>query len=246
MILNYFKYKKELTKIKECLKKLEEYKKKSLVSDEYLLINTKYCEKTLNEITEKAIKKKDSSMIDFYCQLIQEWDNYGKIPLDLGKRMESLINDENLEIGIHRTGGYGMIDPDCIESSEVLYSIFKDGLFITGDLFSGVDHRGEVIQPNKNISPLLNIIEFVIFAKTSYKYSTGGVVTAIPKEYVTSSYEVKDGCEKKLFINVDGQWTLKPEFLIGFITQKKGICNFYTKEEVLKLCEDYQNKFRVK
>ena len=180
---------------------------KKLYNDKknFYLFNSNYGEKLINGAIERSKKECNLYYVEYCYDLLKEWDNYGNMPKNISDLLEKLINNPNYHIGIHRTG----------------------------DLSSGVDHKGEIIQPNKNISPLNNMLEVVMLCKSSYKRSTGGVITAIPSKYVTSSYKIKDGCADKVYYKVDNQWTLKPEYLVGFVSQKEGDCKFYSKNEIL-------------
>lgn len=237
MAFNFFKKKKqekeELTKIQEIIKEIEDAKEQAKVATDFKVINSDYGETFLANSAKRSIEEKNSFYIDSAYQILTSWDHYGNMSVELGKWLEKLINQEDIQVGIHRTGGYGMIDPNDVYDSSILYDIFNKGLYITGDIGSGVDHKGQIIPPNKNISPLNNILDGVMYTKNAYKHSTGGVITAIPSEYVTASYDLKKGAEQEIYTKVDNQWTLKPEYLVGFIAQDKGVCTFYSKEEIL-------------
>lgn len=250
MAFNFFKKKKEekeeLKKIQEIIKEIEDAKEKAKASKSFQLINSDYGEIFLTNSTNRSIEEKNSFHIDSAYQILTSWDNYGDMSEELGQWLEKLIDKEDTQVGIHRTGGYGMIDPNDVYDSSILYDIFDKGLYITGDIGSGVDHKGQIIPPNKNISPLNNILDGVMYAKNSYKYSTGGVITAIPSEYVTASYDLKKGAEQEIYTKVDNQWTLKPEYLVGFIAQDKGVCTFYSKEDILTNYKGKNNSSQAK
>lgn len=233
--------KEELAKIQKIIEEIQEAKEKSKTSKSFQLINSDYGNNFLINTMNRSIEEKNSFYVESIYQMLTSWDNYGDMSLELGKWLEQLISKEDIQIGIHRTGGYGMIDPNEVYNSSILYDIFDKGLYITGDISSGVDHKGEIIQPNKNISPLNNILEGIMYAKSSYKHSTGGIITSIPSEYVTESYSLKDGAEEKIYTKVDNQWTLKPEYLVGFIAQDKGVCTFYSKEDILTNYKEKNN-----
>lgn len=245
MALDFFKKKKqakeELKKIQEIIKELEASKENKKVSESFQLMDSKYGESLLTGTIKRSIEEKNSFYIDYAYHLLTDWDNYGNMPKELGEWLEKLVNKEGVQVGIHRTGGYGMIDPNDVYKSSDLYNIFDKGLYITGDIGSGVDHKGDVIPPNKNITPLNNILEVIMFAKSQYKYSTGGVITVIPSEYVTASYSLKANAEQEIYTKVDNQWTLKPEYLVGFIAQDNGVCTFYSKEDILKNYKEKTN-----
>lgn len=238
--------KQELAKIQEIIKEIEAAKEKAKVATNFQLINSDYGETFLSKCAKRSIEEKNSFHIDSAYQILNSWDNYGDMSEELGNWLEKLINKEDIQVGIHRTGGYGMIDPDDIYDSSLLYDIFDKGLYITGDIGSGVDHKGQIIPPNKNISPLNNILDGVMYAKNSYKHSTGGVITAIPSEYVTASYDLKKGAEQEIYTKVDNQWTLKPEYLVGFIAQDEGVCTFYSKEDILTNYKGNNNSNQAK
>lgn len=242
MVMEIFKKKKELKKIKELAQKIEDRRQKALVSNRFSVMATEYARQTIKGIMDKALETKDSSSLEYFYELVSDWDDYGNMPIEVGTKLNELIDNPDINVGIHRTGGYGMINFDAVYSSKQLYNIFQNGLYITGDLSSGVDHKGEAVPPNKNISPINNILEAIILGKSSYKSSTGGIITAIPSEYVTNTYTIKKGHESDIYTKVDNQWALKPEYLVGFLAQRDGICKFYTKEEILHAKENNMKK----
>ncbi len=247
MVMDFFKKRKaekeELKRIREIISKIDEKSEMAKTSDKFSLINTECGKNMLKNAMVTSMDKKDSFNLECIYNLLTGWDEIGYMPRKLGEWLENLINSEDIEVGIHRTGGYEMIDPDNIYTSRTLYDIFSNGLYITGHISSGVDHNGKIVSLDKNISPLNNILDGVVLSKSSYKNSTGGVIIAIPKAYVTPTYELKAGHESDVYTTVDNQLTLKPKYLVGFIAQKDGVCKFYTKDDILN---NYKDKSSIK
>lgn len=233
-MLKIIKNKQELKRIKEILLQLEQRKTKTALQDGFYLINTLEVNQIIEKVSRKSFEEKNSFPIESICAIITTWDDYGYISTDLGEKIENMLKQDNIILGIHRTRACDSNEKKSIYSSKMLHSILEEGLYITGDISSGVDHKGEVISPNKNISPINSILEAVMYLKSSYKSSNGGIITAIPKEFVTNSYNIKPGHQSDIYYKLENQWTLKPEYIVGYVSQENGVCDFYSKEEVLK------------
>ena len=105
MTIDFLKKRKELKKIKEILKRIQELEEKSKTTASLRLINTKFAKDAITKATQNSIDKKNSFSIDHTYKIIKQWDEYGDMPQEVGDLLEELIQDENYVIGIHRTGG---------------------------------------------------------------------------------------------------------------------------------------------
>ena len=226
--MNFLKKIKEISKIKEILKKF-----KTLENDNYFdLLQTNYVKLLIKKTTDKSINEGKSFYIQNLFNIIENWNSIRPIPIEIGSWLESLIENNDSYIGIHKTGGCGKID---IHDNVFLNNIFTHGLYITGDLSSGVISRQKYIQLTKNITPMFNILDLIIYIKSSYKNSTGSIIISIPNNYVDSNYRVIPGYEEKVYTYIDGQLTLKPEFIVGFITHDNNFCELILRKDFLKL-----------
>lgn len=225
--MNFFKKTKEILKIKEILKKF-----KTLENDNYFdLLKTNYVKLLIKKTTDKSVNEGSSFYIQNLFNIIEKWNSIRPIPIETGYWLESLIENNDSYIGIHKTGGCGKID---INDNKFLKNIFCKGLYITGDILNGVVSN-DIIPLTKNITPMFNILDLIIYIKSSYKNSTGSIITSIPNNYVDSNYGVIPGCEEKVYTYVDGQLTLKPEFIVGFITYDNNSYEIILREDFLKL-----------
>ena len=224
--MNFFKKTKEISKIKEILKKF-----KTLENDNYFdLLKTNYIKLLINQTVEKSINEGNSFYIQNLFNIIESWNSIRPIPIETGKWFESLIGNNDSYIGIHKTGGCGKISTN---NNTFLQNIFNNGLYITGDLLSGIAKDKEYIPLTKNITPIINILDLIIYIKSSYKNSTGSIITSIPNKYVDSNYRVIPGCEEKIYTYINGQLALKPEYIVGFITYDNNLCETILKEDFL-------------
>lgn len=214
-----------MKKIAEMKKVIKEYEQRSIAENKYFLLSSKYAK----NIFQKA--KNIQSYTEMF-ELFKEWDEYGSIPLELGQQIESMLQDSTINIGIHRTGGYGKIDNNQLDNNELLTSIFTNGLKNYGDLSSGAVTQ-DTIHPNKTISMLTNPLTAMILLKTQYKDSKGAVVVVFPSNYVNKEGELIAEEEDVYYRDDTGTLIVKPEYLIGYVARENGLCTYYPKEKFL-------------
>ncbi len=211
----------------ELINKLDYYKKLSKHDGQYYLLGT-------DSVRQKLLDARGTSEGRKYLlSLYQEWDDYGSIPLRLGIYLETLINNENISLGIHRISSYSLIDNTDVYHNPLLHNIFTDGLKNNGDLSSGVITSG-IVQPSKTVSFFGSMLDVVIHVKTSYKGSKGGILVACPSSLVDRDGYIIDGKEKDVYNVVDNAVYLKPDFLLGYIAQDNGVCTYYSKDSFVK------------
>lgn len=221
------------SKRKEYEKISKEYENKSMVENKFYLLSSSYFKNILNN------KSLDDKTLEFFYDLCKEWDDYGSLDLNFGLELENLIEDKDYVIGVHRTDSYSYIDNDGEIHSKLISTIFDEGLKNFGDLSSGVDIT-EAPEPAKTVSPITDIMDAVIYLKSSYKNSDASVLVALPRDYVDNYLEFKGDYQNEIY-NIKGKsYTIKPEYLVGVVYQKGGNCKVYTKEEVKS-----QNKGKV-
>lgn len=228
-MIPFTKKAKELQKIKLIMEKIKEIQNQN--SNNYSLFNSKYGKDAISEVLDISMKHYDSSKLEFEYNLFKDWDKRGFMSKELGNFLESLIENKDNQVGIHRVGGFAAVDPNDVYSSDVVYNICSKGLYLTG-------HEGALVKDGKNplylnISPLNNILQAVQFSKTPYKGSRGGFIIAMPSKYVDKELNIKDGHENDLCGYVDDTWTLDPKYIVGYISQDEGVCNFYTRAELM-------------
>lgn len=212
-------------KIKYIQDTIEEYKKRSVEEQKYFLLASESAQKNLN-------KAKSFKSYEYLFNLYKEWDDYGSIPLEIGQYFESIINNPKYNIGIHRTGGFGTIKLDDVYNSNLLRKIFSEGLKNYGDASSGA-HIDGLIQPKKTISMISSMLNAVILLKTHYKDSKGAIITVFPSEFVNLEGEIISDKSDVYYLTEDKTLTIKPEYLVGFISENNGVCEFYPKESFI-------------
>ena len=50
---------------------------------------------------------------------------------------------------------------------------------------------------------------------------------------VSKELNIKNGHENDLCGYVDGEWALDPKYIVGYISQDEGVCNFFTRAEIM-------------
>lgn len=222
MSINFFQSKR-----KNYQRIAEEYSKKSTLDDNYYLLGSNYFMSIINN------KELDDKNLDFFYDLCKEWDEVGSIPLKLGMSIESLINDERIVLGVHRTYDNSIyVDDEQTLNCGFVNNIFQEGLKNYGDLSSGIPSY-DVPEPNKTITPITNILDAVICLKSSYKNSNASILIALPNEYVDNDLEIIGNHANKIYYINDNTYTIRPDYLLGLIYQKEGICTYYSKDKVL-------------
>lgn len=226
MSIDFIKRKTGLFKIKRILKDIQKYQDEVAKDDEnFYLMNSKYGKEIFSKL-------KNPESFEYFYNVFKTYDDKGSIPKDLAEMIEKKIEDPNVVLGIHRTGD-GIINPDDIYSSSVLNNILQEGINITGDMSSSAFSKN-VIPPNKNISPINDMLHAVIFLKNPYKNSTGGILVELPVEAVDKDLYLKEGGDDIIYKKGIINDSLKPEYILGFVSQKDGICKYSTREEILK------------
>ena len=109
MKLNIFKSKKEIESLRTKLTKELTY------THGYSILRSS---KTINEEN------------DFILELAKQYDEYGYMSEELGRELDSLFEDKDYVVGIHRTG-YSNMDEKTINN------IFNKGLINNGHIMQG-------------------------------------------------------------------------------------------------------------
>lgn len=182
-------------------------------------------------------REKRGGNLETIREIVEEWDAYGSIPKELGVKIEEMINDPNITVGIHRTGGNGLIDNKAVLQNKMLNNIFREGLYNNGDVFVG-GAKVETPDPAKTISPFHSILDAVMMMKSPYKDSAGGVLVAFPSNLVDSEGGFIGKSGNQIYNYIDTIPAIKPEFLLGYVSQDKGHCQFYPKEMFLSSKEE--------
>ena len=227
-----FANRKRYEEMKPLLRQIEEETTQAKTAPDYKIMATEYARKCLDQGIQKYFEDHDMFTLKYFMDLFHSWDESGYIPKNVGKYLEALMKDDRFVVGIHRTS--------VVESPSILQDIFSDGLTMTGDLSSGVDERGQIIHPSKHILPIRDEMDIVVNLKTDYRSAVGGIIVAIPKEYVDENMRLQKGQAESIYnITEEGYCKLKPEYLLGYVVQENKECTFYSKNQI-------QNKAKAK
>ena len=190
------------------------------------------------ECIDKLINTGDNLNIKYFYESRKKIDDKLPVPMEVGTKLEELINNENLTIGIHRSE----ISSDII-NDELMRKILEKGIVNYGDLSSGAIR----LRPGltKTVSFPENLCNTLNLLKGSYKGSTGGFVLAFPRDSVTIDGEVI-GDNDKIYYEINGSSYIKPEYIVGYVDTSYGVMNFFDKEKLINEIEktNTQNKIR--
>lgn len=144
-------------------------------------------------------------------ELAKDYDTIGYMSEEVGCELDSLYDNPDYIIGIHRTGFTRIND-------KILNDIFNRGLYNNGDLMSSGANNGNY-NIEKTVSFFNDLLLLIPSLKTceGYKMSEGCIIVKIPKSYVG----MKNGEVQPIFYKENGyQVRLIPEFIYGYIPVK--------------------------
>lgn len=145
----------------------------------------------------------------FIVKLAKSYDSFGYMKKELGEEIESLFNDPDYMIGIHRTG-YSNVD------DKYLYDVFNRGLINNMDLMQGISNSdSNYLDIEKTVTLFNNFVIMNAQLKSAYNYkgSAGCVIVKIPKSYLGYG----DGEVKPIYYKDKLSIKLLPEFVYGYI-----------------------------
>ena len=205
----------------------DKYKEKSIKEGKYFfLAEDKYRKFILTCPSE----------LDMY----KDWDDYGSVPIELIRRLELIIDDENYRLFIHRTA---VFSEEKLYDNKILNNILTTGLINNGHSHTNGSKKVE----NPPITDTADMIDSVLYLQILLKThrtdsfgepSHGSVIFILPKEYVDDEGNII--VDPKLIYNYDEVDVphIKPEFILGITTLNDenylGECRYYSKEEILE------------
>lgn len=208
----------------DMLNDLDKYKSISKQENKYLLLGTSWVrEKLLDPNISKEGRK-------YLFNLYKEWDDYGNISLELGTYIETLVNDDTISLGIHRTNIINNSSNEDLVNNTLLCDIFNNGLKSDGDLANDAISKG-VIHPSKTISFFSSMLDAIIHIKTSYKGSDGGILVLFPSNLVLKDGTLVADKVKDVYDVINNICYIKAEYLAGYIYQDDGVCIYYQKNK---------------
>jgi len=203
--------------------KIEELQKEGINSNCYYLINSK----KMTEVIDKCSSDKNK-LKDFY-DLCEGWDKYGSaIPLEIGNKIEELIYNPNIQVGIHRSSVVtGMDDMGLI----YLTDIMQNGLQNNAQLSQGAVH--DIPRLPLTVSMVNDMFHAMPLLKTNYKGSNGSIIFALPKSCLDEEGNILNGYEDEIYNKIGNTYHIKPEYIVGYLVAEYGVYNLYTKEDIL-------------
>ncbi len=226
----YQKWKDKNQKRKEfkaLIEKISEEIKNIKNDGQYHILNTNFAKKIL----QHCINNNNLYGLNFYYQMYHTIDTIEPIiPLEVGKKMEQIINNPNYDIGIHRTGDYQNINEGNIYKATSINDILNNGLKNYGDLSSGANTNKNKIPPYKTIKKIVSIEDIMLSIKSTYKGNIG-IILAFPKGMLNEEFEIIPGNETKIYNLNEDYPIIKPEYIIGLVIQDRGMCIYHSKEQ---------------
>ena len=122
-MIPFTKKAKNLEKIRSIMEKIKKEQTDSQKTKNFSLFNSKYGKEMIDSSLERSMKDYDSNSLETSYQLLHSCDEKGFMSEDLGNYLESLIDDEKYQIGIHRVSKVVCPDPHDIHQYDTLYSI---------------------------------------------------------------------------------------------------------------------------
>lgn len=189
MKLNLFKSKKEIESLRTKLTKELTY------THGYSILRSS---KTINEEN------------DFILELAKQYDEYGYMSEELGRELDSLFEDKDYVVGIHRTG-YSNMDEKTINN------IFNKGLINNGHIMQGGMASNFDIEKTVSLFSDFTVLNGQLKAAHGYKCSEGCIIVKIPKSYLGKC----DGPIEPIYYRDDNVTKLLPEFIYGYVPVDK-------------------------
>ena len=185
---------------------------------------------TKRPIYKERLKGLNMSNKKFYKQLFFSVDSNGYISQELGYYLESLF-DNSSAICTHFSG-YTYIDNNNLSNSMVA-SYFTDGIVNCGDKMQGIVYNNNNLHLQKTLSTCNDILMLVRNLKLAYTYksSRGAFVLKIPRQYFENELQYIN----ELYNIENGQFYIKPEYIVGYIPNDHGnLLPIYLREQFLK------------
>ena len=216
---------KDNISIEDIIKIYEEYSIKSLKENKYYIQGSNYF--------KSLIDNKEYDLLRFFiipnAKIIDESNI--TIPLELGYKLEEIISNKNIRLGIHQSDS---IINNPLEDN-TLISIMNKGLINNGSIMQGQIYT-HTIQPSKTIRNAEDIIFATRIIKSSFRNSKGSLLIGLPRNIINIDYDLIDDSYANIIYDYDenGMCYIKPEYIIGYISTENNMCKFYSKEEVLR------------
>lgn len=205
------------------IKKINSYIEDCNQKNVYTLFDSKYSK-------EIFFNKLSTDKVEYFYNLIKGWDDALTVPKEVGKYLESLIDDENLIVGVHRTE----IQED-LKNDIKMKNILEQGLKNYGDLSSGIVYNNADLS--KTVSFPGNILNLMILLKSTYKFSNGGFILAFPSEITDNEGTITNDNAHLIYDKISGVNHIKPEYILGYIDSSYGVMNFFSREKLLQYYE---------
>ena len=159
-----------------------------------------------------SILKSSNTLKDneFILNLAKQTDEYGYMSEELGKELDSLFENDDYIVGIHRTGYNDMTD-------EMINKIFNKGLINNGHIMQGGMAGTQDIEKTVSLFNDFTVLNNQLKGAHGYKWSQGCIIVKIPKSYLGKI----DGKIEPIYYLDSGVTKLLPEFIYGYVPVDK-------------------------
>ena len=220
----------EKRKIKQLLLEIEMYKKNFESMGLFSLLHTKYMEDYIDKSLNNSKKElKTTQLLKFCLDTAKSNDSVTQVDLEVGKRIEELINDENNMMFIHRS----KLSLDENNTSKDLESIMRDGLINYGHINAkgGVAYSLDAPGIGTTLTPMIGLSGYINLLSNWHNYDSV-IVFSIPRELLDKDNDFIDN--NLAYNNVDGKYYIKPEYIVGNIVKKDSkLISFDLREDIL-------------
>ena len=200
--------------------KIEELQKEGINNNCYYLVNSK----KMSEVIDRC--SSDKEKLNYFYELCKGWDkSENAIPLEIGKSLEELIYNPDIQVGIHRSSVVTGIDDIN------LINIMQNGLQNNAQISQGAIH--DIPRLTLTVSMVNDMFHTIPLLKTNYKGSNGSIIFALPKSCLDQEGNILKGCEDVIYNKIGNTYHIKPEYIIGYLVAEYGVYNLYTKEDIL-------------
>ena len=143
----------------------------------------------------------------------------------------SLCNNSDTYLGVHRS--YAIQSENPYEDP-ILKDIIQNGFINNGAAMQGFVNISPP-YPSQALTPASDLMRLCGLLKESFRGSKGALLVALPRDLVDLDLDFKKGVDHSTLYHKDGYiYTFKPEYIIGYIQAKDGVCKFYSKEDLEK------------
>lgn len=229
VLINFLKNKKK----ELLLKKIELLKESAREKGRFSMFN-------FNIVSSLNLNKMDYANLNYFYNLIKNYDDQCNIPYDIGAFLDRIAQDYT--IMIHRTKINQNEEETGLHYNVILKDIMNDGLKNNGHIMSS---GGKEQKPllTLTLTPLTGLAGYINLV-TPYKSNDVVVIAAFPKNLVDENGNIVNKDDySKIYDESEITPKIRPEYIIGALLKKKnGLDEYYSREEILDKLRDEKHK----